>query len=933
MKRKLYHRFYLTFVFLLLSVGGFCQNKWLDAIGEIHSAQPKTELLGAAGSYFEVAETAQAGDEVIGRVNLAHNSFEKADFEITGGTGAGFFQIEKFVNSRGKHFGILKVTQLPLNSSEYTVKVKAVFENGKTDSEEYAIKRVEVPLAEKFFNFIYSRLSTADRLFFPVADSKITEYLSKFKSGGTFSDLSYGLSKGGWEGLNEGAERINSMAMAYLDESSSFFGDEELKQKVYAALIFNAGEFAKYRTEWYETHLWRNTDYIAGIGINFFRLLRDEMSSPDAGTAQKAVEVYDAILDNCDNLFAERMDERPAIGNANRNHRMRSLAVRAAISYDYNRAITDWELWYDKEDPRIPGFYPTGALGDLMELVETGFVEADTYNNKNGFFPDGTICHHPAVGVQFTADGYGWPWLTEWSIPLANQFKDTPFRAQNKTYNTVAERILDAYRPLTFYGYLDMAAGGLVPDRKKWGNSLLKAVSGLLEAKSAGTVIEREDELRAYKTSLEREGYADPLAMSKAFWNIDYFIQRRPGYFASLKMISERSRGLERGIEKRSYYYLGDGALFVRVNPDDYNNIQYYYNWHAIPGTTAEQRSDDLPPSAVSAYPGANGTNAFAGVVSNGSVGFGALRYERNHTREDALYSTVNANKGYFFFENEIVALGNNVKRVRPGDGADILTTLNQLEWKGDIAFGRAGDDQHETISFSGADAVHHLSAEQEPVWVYHDRVGYVVVPAEGHAVKIDLAAETRTPRWTKETASKKMFQLAVNHGANADDDSYQYIVLPKTTIDKVKTFARSVGNNNIHVLKNEPELMAVYNTEIKVVEAAFYEPGALRFENEKGEEVHLSVDRPALVMMKDNGKNLEFSVTDPHHSTAETTINVAINIKLKGKNFDETGKRTRVAFTHSAEEVYAGKPVVQLFETEGRFITNAESLNVKKKR
>ena len=155
---------------------------------------------------------------------------------------------------------------------------------------------------------------------------------------------------------------------------------------------------------------------------------------------------------------------------------MRSLIVRAAISYDYNRAITDWDLWYDKIDPRIPGFYPDGAINDLMELMETSFVLSDTYNNKNGFFPDGTICHHPAAGIQFTADAYGWEWLTAWSIPLTNLFKNTPFHAQNNTYNTIAERILDSYRPLTFYGYLDMSVGGLSSDRKKWGELLLHAV-------------------------------------------------------------------------------------------------------------------------------------------------------------------------------------------------------------------------------------------------------------------------------------------------------------------------------------------------------------------------------------------------------------------------------------------------------------------------
>lgn len=930
-KRKVICKACFIIILSLLSIPVFSQNKWLDAIGEIHPSLPKTELLETTKSYFEVAKKAQVGTEVIGRVSVANNSFEKTEFEIIGGSGASLFHIDKFVNSYGKHFGILKVKELPLNNQEYEVIVKATFSNGQTDTRNYTINTVENILAEKFFNFVHAKLSRSHRLYFPVTDAKVSAHLSKFNSNGTFSDLNYGLSKAGWEGLNNGAERINNMAMSYLNENSTFYKDEALKQKIYTALLFNANEFAKYRTQWYETHLWRNTDYIAGIGIRFFELLKKEMNSADVNLAEKAVKVYDAILDNCDNLFAERMDERPAIGNANRNHRLRSLVVRAAMSYDYNRALSDWELWYDKVDPRIPGFYPDGAINDLMELMETSFVVSDTYNNKNGFFPDGTICHHPAAGIQFTADAYGWEWLTEWSIPLANQFKNTRFQAQLPTYNTTAERILDAYRPLTFYGYLDMSVGGLDKDREKWGKRLRLAVNDLIEAKGALTVIEREDELRGFKTNLENEGYADPLSMSKAFWNIDYLIQRRPGYFASVKMISKRSRGLERGVDKKSNYYLGDGALFIRTNPDDYNGIESYFNWHAIPGTTAEQRLDELPPYAESAYAGANGTNTFAGVVSNGSIGFGAFQYERNHMAQSDLYSTVNANKGYFFFEDEIVALGNKIKRVRPGDSADILTILNQLEWKGDIISGQAGNANSETITFSGNDAIRQLKATQKPVWFYHGEVGYIIVPKENKSVAVELTAEARSPRWTTETATKKMFQLAINHGADVVEDSYQYYILPKTTIGKVKEFVQSTLDNNIKVLENKGEQMVVYNSKLNVLQAAFYEAGTLIFKNVAGENVQMSVDRPALVMMKDNGETIEFSVTDPQHSTTEPTIHVEVNIKLKGESFDESNNLSRIAFTHSTEEVYAGKPLVKIFEVLGRFLTEVPDRNENK--
>jgi len=690
----------------------------LEQIGKIHPAVPKNSLLGATDSFFEVLEGAAVGEEVVGRVNLANNSFEKAQFVIVGGTGRDRFTIETFVNSRGKHFGVIKVATDKLTQLDYTLRVKATFTDGTSDEQEYRIHRVKQTLADAFLALKEREFSQHRRLSSSETDDEIKTILDQMNSDGTFRDLPLGMEKRGWENTCASAERLLKLATAYLRKDSANFKNENLKDQLYKGIIRNAEQNAKYRTDWAETHVWRNSDFIAGIGIRFFRLLREEMRSDEDSIRQKAIEVYDAILDVCDVMWAERMYERPAIGNANRNHRMRSLITRVVISHDYNRALTDQDVWYDTVDPRIPGYYPNGALGDVMKLIETGFVFMDTYDNRNGFFPDGTICHHPRVGLQFTADAYGWEWLVENSIPMAHFLRNTRYKASDAMYNTIADRILDAYRPLTFNGYLDMSVGGLLPDRSKWGRNLLLAASGLLAAKSNDTVISREDELREFKTILENNHFVDELTLNQPFWNIDYLVHRRPDFFASAKMISTRSRGLERGVDRRSYYYLGDGALFVRMNDDDYNGLSDVYNWHAIPGTTAEQRLDALPLAADSPFRGAGGTNTFAGVVSDGRFGFGAFEYERNHSDDSVNYSTVNANKGYFFFENEIVALGNNIRRVRPGDNREIWTTLNQIAWKGDIQYQVDGGNSM-TISSKGIGETLDLYGIKKPIYFF----------------------------------------------------------------------------------------------------------------------------------------------------------------------------------------------------------------------
>ncbi|MCB1121703.1 MAG: hypothetical protein KJT03_09155, partial [Verrucomicrobiae bacterium] len=551
--------------------------------------------------------------------------------------------------------------------------------------------------------------------------------------------------------------------------------------------------------------------------------------------------------------------------------------------------------------------YPDGCLGDIMELIETGFVLADTYDNQNGFFPDGTICHHPRYGIQFTADAYGWEWLVENSIPMARFLKDTRYRAGDALYQTIADSLLDTYRSLTFKGYLDVAVGGLQPDRSKWGPRLLNAVTGLLEARSKDTTLLRETELQAFRSILKNRDYVDDLTLDQPFWNIDCLVHRRPDYFASAKMISTRSRGLERGIDRRSYYYLGDGALFVRTRADAYNGLSERYNWHAIPGTTAEQRLDALPLAADSPFPGANGTNAFAGVVSDGLFGFGAFVYERNHPDEAVNYSTVNGNKAYFFFENEILALGNSIRRVRPGDGQDIWTTLNQDACRTDFVWSGPGD-RAETIAWGTSGAERNFSFRDQPLWFYQDNLGYIVLPGSGE-VRLSLQA----PPKGKEVP---LFQLAINHGVNPQDDRYQYVILPHARPEDLEAYAtRLAAGTPFTILRNDSEVMAVYHHALKITQAAFFQPGQVTV-TAGAEEFNLSVNRPALVMLREVEDRLEVTVTDPYQSTQDTTMVVGIGQNLSGPDclYEESSGTSRLSFSHSAEALYAGKPVTAMF-------------------
>ncbi|MCH2209514.1 MAG: polysaccharide lyase beta-sandwich domain-containing protein [Lentisphaerales bacterium] len=885
------------------------ENKVRTAeIGEIHSAGSPYKLLPSTKSYFEIKASNETGSEAMGRVNLANNSRESVKFSLVDDEELPF-QIRTIRNSIGKSFGVLTFTGEKVAKAVYKVKVAAVFENGAKDFQTYEIHRVDEYLADKFMDFaqheftkIVKSGTVARRLSMKVKDSVAREYFSKLNKEGFFTDLKFMINRSGWDALCEGGGRLNSLVLAYYDPQSSLFKNQELKTRFYQGILVNSKFNHQFKARWSDTHTWRNSDHLAGIALRVIADLRQEMKSSEKKDADKAMKVYDALLDVCDNLWAERMHERPAIGNANRNHRMRSLFIRAAITYDYNRALTDQDVWFDKADPRIPGFYPDGIFSDLKELLETGYVFMDKYNKRNGIFPDGTICHHPAVGIQFTADAYGWEWLVEHSVPLANFLKNTRYKTNDKVYDIIADKLLDTYRSVIFNGYIDMSVGGIIQSREKWAERMPQAVVSLIEARSDDTKIKRLDELKAFSKILKGSPFYDPLSLNQPFWNIDYLVHRRPTYFASAKMISTRSRGLERGIDRKSYYYLGDGALFIRNAGSEYNSLTKVFNWHAIPGTTAEQRGVEIPLAADSPFKGANGTNSYAGVSSNGQYGFSAFKYERNHADSKVCYATVNANKAYFFFENEILALGNNVRRVYEGQGKDIWTTLNQVEWETDIYV--SGIDN--ALKLNSRDIEKTFKANQ-PFWLHQKNVGYIVIPAKTTNVLL------KTQK--KQGKASGVFTLAINHGKNPQGDDYKYIILPNCSRDQLQTFVTELQNgDHIAVVENSFSRFAVHHKKLKLSQIAFFEPGELTVNG-----MEISVDRPALVMLQDLGETYRITVTDPLHSIENTSIQLSLNKKLSGEGaaYDDSTGLTKISFTHSSVEALAGKPQTQVFHID----------------
>lgn len=135
------------------------------------------------------------------------------------------------------------------------------------------------------------------------------------------------------------------------------------------------------------------------------------------------------------------------------------------------------------------------------------------------------------------------------------------------------------------------------------------------------------------------------------FFESDYTVHRRYGWFASVKMFSTRTKSGERtNGENLLGSRQSDGRSYVVQSGDEFFglDIRPAFDWTRLPGTTVEQKAD----TANDSY--GFGTRAFAGGTGDGQNGVSAMDYA-------PLNSTLTAKKSWFFFDDVIVFLTNSI--------------------------------------------------------------------------------------------------------------------------------------------------------------------------------------------------------------------------------------------------------------------------------
>ena len=374
-----------------------------------------------------------------------------------------------------------------------------------------------------------------------------------------------------------------------------------------------------------------------------------------------------------------------AWADANLGHRSRTMLALPIIWADYNRPMTYVQYWYSdfyKDEPFknfsfSPGWSPCGVIKDVSYWMTKYNVPAHKYI-QSGFQPDGTISHHIANATDAAMVAYGFEWLTDCNSGYS-YFRNTKFQVADKHYQFQLDHLLRVYPKLFYKQRMDFLVSGrsFLDDLQDFvTRTYPRSVKNMLNARNKDTKLADIEALQDVCKRLKDNTFE--YSGTDAYWVNEYLVHRRgeqeKPFYASLKLKSERTVGAEDfSKDVRKSWHLGYGILQLKVRGDEYSEkVLRNFDWHALPGLTEEWRTDPLPlkGGAQASLPG---LNKISGVLADGKAGMGIYHHLTKET-----YSSITAYKSYHFIEDKIIALGNRISRLRPGQQKEIATFIDQ---------------------------------------------------------------------------------------------------------------------------------------------------------------------------------------------------------------------------------------------------------------
>ena len=464
-------------------------------------------------------------------------------------------------------------------------------------------------------------------------------------------------------------------------------------------------------------------------------------------------------------------------------------------------------------------------------LKELKITTAEGLQPDNSFHQHGPQLQFGNYGMGFANDMVRWGML----------WQGTEFALSEHQIELLRGYMLDGLHLTVYKGHMDISSCG----RQLFSNPLRGKANGVI---GLSNQIQQLDPSHA-------EQYAKvnqlPPKRSMHFWRSDYFIQHTDHYMTSVKMSSNRTQGTETcNSENMQGYFLGDGAHYVYVAGDEYDDIFPVWDWRHLPGVTCHQN----PTQSLKPKRGRTNKSDFVGglgsqiIVSDGKKSFqpgvAALDYNRDG---------LTAKKSWFFFEDCITCLGAGIKSDEP---YPVHTTINQCHLDGPVY---VWIDGVRTEHPAGKLAVY---KNVDAIW--HDHILYRFP----HPTEVNVSTRVQTGSWKLVLGSKPdkpisdpIFSAWIDHGIRPDNASYRYVVAPNREPELPQS---PFDTSSVAIVFNDTNVQEVEGS-VEPFAAVVYKPSKLKYS--WGPDI--SVDQPCVL----TANELQMSVADPTQKLQQIII------------------------------------------------------------
>lgn len=362
----------------------------------------------------------------------------------------------------------------------------------------------------------------------------------------------------------------------------------------------------------------------------------------------------------------------------------------------------------------------------------------------------------------------------------------------------------------------------------------------------------REEELREIADI--RENKIQPTTSHATFyWHSEHFTFQRPDFFTSVRMYSSRNYNMEQAYNSEGLlnHHRADGTNHLSIIGDEYYDIAPVFDYQKIPGATIMQKPGLPPSDEIQKL----GLTDFVGAATDGKYAAVAFDFKSPH---DPLC----VRKAWFFFDEEYVCLGSGISCTR---NLPVVTTLNQCLLRDDVTV-----SQNNNIS--SIEEGEHLLENVD--WVFQDGIGYFFPIA----TNVNIKNSSQIGSWwliNKQSSTRKgevkedIFKIWIDHGNRPSDESYEYIVVPATSVEEME---KNSLKSKIQILSNSNDIQAVKNNSLNIFQVVFYKAGEI----ELAENLKLFSGNPGIVLLKtENNEVTEITVADPNRELAKMYISI----------------------------------------------------------